>query len=97
MIKDCVRYFRQNPVWRKVLRGFREKYSSYGRFGGKVVLQNLKPQEIEEPLQGKMEQKRLREQRKEYILQTFTEAYKNTPIGEQTEELLKIVKDSRQQ
>lgn len=46
--KDCLDYFKQNPVWKKLLSGFREKYSSYGRFGGKVVLQNLKAQEIEE-------------------------------------------------
>lgn len=32
----------------KVLKGFRDKYSSYGRFGGKVVLKNLKVQDIEE-------------------------------------------------
>ena len=45
---ECLVYFRQNSVWKKVLKGFREKYSSYGRFGGKVVLKNLKLQEIEE-------------------------------------------------
>lgn len=41
--------FWTKSVWKKVLRGFREKYSSYGRFGGKVVLKNLKSQDIEEP------------------------------------------------
>lgn len=46
--KDCLAYFRQNPIWKKVLTGFREKYSSYGRFGGKVVLKNLKMQDIDE-------------------------------------------------
>ena len=46
--KDCLAYFRQSPVWKKVLTGFREKYSSYGRFGGKVVLKNLKMQDIDE-------------------------------------------------
>lgn len=46
--KECLEYFHQSPVWKKVLRGFREKYSSYGRFGGKVVLKNLKSQNIEE-------------------------------------------------
>lgn len=40
--------FWTKSVWKKVLRGFREKYSSYGRFGGKVVLKNLKSQDIEE-------------------------------------------------
>lgn len=46
--KECLAYFGQSPVWKKVLRGFREKYSCYGRFGGKVVLKNLKSQDIEE-------------------------------------------------
>lgn len=46
--KECLDYFQQSPVWIKVLNGFREKYSSYGRFGGKVVLKNLKLQDIEE-------------------------------------------------
>ena len=40
--KECLTYFHQSPVWKKVLKGFRDKYSSYGRFGGKVVLKNLK-------------------------------------------------------
>ena len=46
--KECLAYFRQSLVWKKVLRGFHEKYSSYGRFGGKVVLKNLRSQDIEE-------------------------------------------------
>ena len=46
--KECLEYFHQSPVWKKVLKGFRKKYSSYGRFGGKVVLKNLKSQDIEE-------------------------------------------------
>ena len=47
-MKDCLAYFRLSPVWEKVLKGFREKYISYGRFGGKVILKNLKPTDIEE-------------------------------------------------
>ena len=46
--KECLTYFQQSPDWKKVLKGFREKYSSYGRFGGKVILKNLKLQDIEE-------------------------------------------------
>lgn len=46
--KECLAYFRQHPIWKKILKGFREKYSSYGRFGGKVVLKGLKAQDIEE-------------------------------------------------
>ena len=36
--KECLTYFHQSPVWEKVLKGFRDKYSSYGRFGGKVAV-----------------------------------------------------------
>ena len=46
--KECLEYFHQSSVWKKVLKGFRDKYGSYGRFGGKVVLKNLKSQDIEE-------------------------------------------------
>lgn len=46
--RECLGYFCQSPVWIKVLKGFREKYRSYGRFGGKVVLKNLKAEDIEE-------------------------------------------------
>lgn len=46
--KECLEYFRQSPVWKKVLEGFWEKYRSYGKFSGKVVLRNLKTQELEE-------------------------------------------------
>ena len=49
-MKDCLAYFHLSPVWEKVLKGFREKYISYGRFGGKVILKNLKPADIEELL-----------------------------------------------
>ncbi|MGN0733782.1 MAG: TIGR02679 domain-containing protein [Emergencia sp.] len=46
--RECLEYFRQSPVWNRVLEGFREKYISYGRFGGKIVLKNLKGQDIDE-------------------------------------------------
>lgn len=48
LVKECVEYFRQNPVWEKILKGFREKYFSYGRFSGSVVLRNPSWKEIEE-------------------------------------------------
>lgn len=48
IIKECLAYFQRRTIWKKVLRGFRDKYSSYGRFGGKVVIKNLKSQDIEE-------------------------------------------------
>lgn len=47
-MKECIGYFRQNPVWEKVLKGFCEKYFSYGRFAGSVVVRNLSLEEIEE-------------------------------------------------
>lgn len=44
--KECMVYFRQ-PVFDRILRGFREKYISYGSFSGTVVLQRLSGEEIE--------------------------------------------------
>lgn len=39
--RDCVAYFRQNEIWQRIFTGFREKYSSYGRFSGKVTVKNI--------------------------------------------------------
>ncbi|MBR2736163.1 MAG: hypothetical protein IKD86_02505, partial [Firmicutes bacterium] len=33
-VKDAVSYFREHAVLGRLLDGFREKYLSYGRFGG---------------------------------------------------------------
>lgn len=43
--KECLQYFRQRPVFGRLLRGFREKYRSYGKFAGTVILKNLKETE----------------------------------------------------
>lgn len=48
LAKECVEYFRQNSVWEKVLKGFREKYFSYGKFAGSIILRNPSLEEIEE-------------------------------------------------
>ena len=45
---ECLQYFRERPVLGKLLRGFREKYLSYGRFAGTVTLKNLKESERED-------------------------------------------------
>ena len=47
-IQEAAKYFRQNPVWRKVFEGFQKKYASYDSFSGTVVLRGLKQTEIEE-------------------------------------------------
>ena len=44
---ECLTYFKSEPVWRKVLTGFLEKYVSFGKFTGKVQLKNLSADEIE--------------------------------------------------
>ena len=44
---ECLTYFKSEPVWRKVLTGFLEKYASFGKFTGKVQLKNLSADEIE--------------------------------------------------
>ena len=49
--KECLDYVRERPVLRRLLRGFRAKYSSYGRFAGTVVLKNL-TEEDRDDLEG---------------------------------------------
>ena len=47
-MEECIKYFQQNTVWKKVFCGFRKKYYSYGKFAGKVTLKNLSIAEKEE-------------------------------------------------
>lgn len=45
--KQCLGYFRNSSVWKKVMEGFRDKYHSYGKFSGKVILRDIDPEDIE--------------------------------------------------
>lgn len=51
LTEECAGYFREFPVFDKLLKGFREKYVSYGSFSGSVVLRGLK-EEDREALEG---------------------------------------------
>ncbi len=46
--EECLNYFRERPALGSLLKGFREKYLSYGRFAGTVTLRNLKDRDREE-------------------------------------------------
>ena len=46
-LTECPEYFNSSPVWKKIFRGFKEKYVSYGTFSGKVKLTSLTDEEIE--------------------------------------------------
>ena len=46
--RECVEYFREHPVFDRVLKGFRDKYASYGSFAGTVILTNLSEEERED-------------------------------------------------
>ena len=46
--KECIDYFKQSDIWLQVFTGFRDKYLSYGRFAGKVMIKNPSSEEIEE-------------------------------------------------
>lgn len=39
---ECREYFQNRPVFDRLLRGFREKYLSYGKFSGTVTIKHLK-------------------------------------------------------
>ena len=45
--EECIAYFRENPVFEKIFRGFREKYASYGDFSGTVILKNISESALE--------------------------------------------------
>ena len=45
---ECLEYFRNRPVFGKILRGFREKYLSYGNFVGTVTVKKLTESERED-------------------------------------------------
>lgn len=47
-VRDGVMYFRGKPVFERLFCGFREKYASYGKFSGTVVLRQLSLEEIED-------------------------------------------------
>lgn len=46
--KECIKYFRERPVFAKIFKGFRKKYTSYGIFAGIVILKNLTVEEMED-------------------------------------------------
>ncbi|MBQ7433245.1 MAG: DUF2399 domain-containing protein [Lachnospiraceae bacterium] len=48
LAEACIYYFRECPVFEKVLRGFWEKYLSYGTFSGTVTLRDLTDGERED-------------------------------------------------
>lgn len=48
ILNECVLYFKQNAVWKRLFLGFEKKYYSYGKFSGRITLKNLSRSEIEE-------------------------------------------------
>ena len=45
--EECIAYFRENPIFENIFRGFREKYASYGDFSGTVILKNISESDLE--------------------------------------------------
>ena len=45
LMKECVAYFRARPVYRRLFRLIREKYSGLGHLGGRVTLTGLTPED----------------------------------------------------
>lgn len=48
ILNECVLYFKQNAVWKRLFLGFEKKYYSYGKFSGRITLKKLSCSEIEE-------------------------------------------------
>ena len=79
--RDCMEYFCERPVFDRLLRGFREKYESYGSFSGTVSLRNLTLDDIEN-LEGFF-QKNFHGQKSVSISASrFEKALKNSRFGE---------------
>ena len=106
---SCIAYFKSNPVWNRVFRGFWEKYRSYGTFSGKVVLQKLTAEEVrfsdmtpehllelyfQEKLVGKKEERQLEEHKKDVFLEQWKKTYQGTPIEKALPQLLDVVQAS---
>lgn len=49
--QDCTKFFREHTIFDKILKGFREKYQSYGSFSGTIKLSGLS-EEDREALEG---------------------------------------------
>lgn len=47
-MKECLAYFRERPVFRKLFRKMKEKYAGLGHLGGSVVLTGLTREEKEQ-------------------------------------------------
>lgn len=47
-INECVEYFGQSSIWKRIFKGFRSKYASYGHFSGSVAVKNLTSDDIAE-------------------------------------------------
>lgn len=45
--EECIAYFKEYSVFKKLFQGFREKYASYGTFSGTVTLRNVNAEDIE--------------------------------------------------
>lgn len=43
LLQECLKYFKERSVYRKLFEKMKEKYESLGRIGGKVVLTGLSP------------------------------------------------------
>ena len=85
--KSCLSYFKDYPVWKKVLEGFREKYFSYGSFSGSVVLSKLNDNDID-VLEGFF-QKSFRGQKTVTIsAKRFTKALSNSRFDKISPEML---------
>lgn len=88
LMRECVAFFKQTPVWKRVFQGFRSKYESYGRFSGKVVVNHLSPEDIEE-LEGFFGQNYHGKKSATISAEKFTKALSQSKFKEVTpEELL---------
>ncbi|MGN0335782.1 MAG: TIGR02679 domain-containing protein [Lachnospiraceae bacterium] len=88
--RECIEYFREKPVFDRLLRGFRKKYASYGSFAGTVVLQNVTREDIEN-LEGFFQRNYHGQKSVSVSAERFEKAFRNSKYGKMTpKELLEL-------
>lgn len=75
--KDCIKYFKSNPGYKRIFEGFREKYEALGRIGGNVILSHPDADEIQ-VLRGLLQRDFSRQDRVSVSAMQFEKALKGT-------------------
>ena len=89
LLRDCVRYFKDNPGFARVFSQIKEKYRSLGKIGGQICIPNLSQQE-KDSLSGLLREDYSRQNQATIRLSDFQKALQKTRFaGLSLEDILK--------